>query len=315
MATSSINPNVVQTELDRVVFNVFSPEKKPGYASVENSKIFNQIPVKLGVQKEEIFAGSGYWEQRGEKQNVPRGESRVGQTVTYTIVEFSKAEDFPKWYFDDSQFDVVVKAVRQMAYSGRRTQMREAFGLWRNAFSSTGTLTSDGLSLINNSHTLLNSNRTVDNYLTDKLTDGTLNDLINLMAEMYTQDGVLAGYLLECLLGSNRRFKDMCELVDSELSAETANNAVNVYSSKYNIFVYQSEMIGAAAGGSDHYVFGLAGYHEVNRYIREKLNTWSRSWELSDNRTYTYGAAYRELYRAPDFAGVVGTDGTTGAYA
>lgn len=312
---SSLSPDVVQTELDKVIFNEFSPEKKPGYADVSNPLIFNQVPVDKGVQKEELFSGGGYWEQRGEKQNVARSESKVSQKVTYTIVEFSKAEDFPKWLFDDGDFGVVAKSIKHMAFGGRRTQVREAFGTFRNAFSSTGTLTADGLSLCNNSHTLGGSNKTVDNYLTAKLTDETLNDLINLMAEMYAQDGIVAGYLMETLLVPNRNYKRACELLDSELSSETANNAINVYSSKYGIQLFQSEAIGSVQGGSDHYAFGLARYHESNRYIREALNTWSRSWEMSDNRTYTHGAAYRELYKTPDFAGLVGTDGTTGAYA
>lgn len=315
MATSALNPNVVKTKLDKVVYNEFAPEKKPGYASVENSKIFNQVKINKGAQQEEIFASSGYWDQRGEDQNVPLGQSKVGQGVTYTAVEFSRREQIPKWFFDDEKFNMVTNMIRGMAYNGRRTQMLKGFATWRNAFSSTGTLTSDSLSLCNNSHTLLNSNKTVDNYLTEKLNDGSLFDLISTLAEMLTQDGVLAGYTAETLLVANRRFKGACELLDSELSAETANNAINVYSSKYGIFLLQSEMIGAAAGGSDHYAFMLSRYHEVNRYIREALTTWSKDWTQSDNRSFIYGAAYREVYGTPDFAGTAGTDGTTGAYA
>lgn len=317
MPTSALNPRVVRTELDRVVYSIFNPQMKPGFVSVADKRIFNQIPSDKGSEQEEIFAGSGYWEKRGETQNVPLGQSKFGQKVTYTHTEFSRQEEIPKHFFDDAKFNAITNIVKAMMNNGKSTQELNGFAAFRKAFTATtGTLTSDGLSLCNNSHTLLNSSMTVDNYLTAKLGDDTINEMIQKLAEMKGQDGVMSfGTDPEVLLTACYNFKRACELIESELSAETANNAINVYSSKYGIYVAQSKFLGAAAGGSDHYAFLLGKGHQINRYIREAINTWHRTWEETNNRTFVYGGAYRETIGVPDFVGAVGTDGTTGAYA
>lgn len=290
---------------------------KPGFVSVTDKRIFNQVPIALGSEQEEIFAGSGYWEERGSTQNVPLGNSKFGQKVTYTVSEFSRQEEIPKHFFDDAKFNSITNIVKAMLNNGKSTQELNGFKTFRQAFTATtGTLVSDGLSLCNNSHTLLNNSGTVDNYLTDKLSDDVVNDMIVMLAEMKGQDGVLSfGTDPEVLLTPCANFKRASEIVESELSAETANNAINVYSSKYGIFVAQSKFIGATAGGSNHYAFLLGKGHQINRYIREAINQWHKDWTQTNNRTFVYGGAYREVYGVPDFVGVVGTDGTTGAYA
>ena len=320
MANSGVSFRVVRTELDRIANAIWSKADTPDVASVKDELVFHQIPVSLGSQQEQVFAGSGYWDQRGEQQNMPSGESLVNNKVTVVMSEFARQERVSRWFFEDAQFNLVEKIVSNMIGNGRQTQDLRAFEIYRGA--TAGTLTSDALSLLNNAHTLINSAATVDNLETDRLTDGVLNTLITRLMEQPGQDGVVRGSVPRCLLVPTIRHKLATELNDSEWSAQTANNAINVYRSKYGIMVKHSPFLGSAisagtgiSAGSNDLCFLLGDTHEVNRYLREDLKTDTVDYKYQVNNDYIYKAYYRENYSAIDFLGVVGTSGTTGAYA
>ena len=315
MATNAVSPNVGKTALDRIVADRFDTSTKPGSASVTDPLIFNQVPISRSAQIEEIFHGGGYWEIKGESANVPAGQSKVGNQVTYTVVDFAKSEDISKNFFDDDQFSVVAKIVDRMARNGALTREREGFGRsFVDAF--TTNLTHDGSSLCNDSHNLFGSGKTQDNRLTDKLNETPLNSAIVLLAEMLSEDGVIEHYEPQILLVPSARFKGATELVESELQSTTANNAVNVYSSKYGIFVKQTPFIGAknttGDGGSDNIWFLLSDYHQLNRYIRQDVQTDLVDYKFQRNNNYVYKASYREVYGSPSWTGLVGSTGTTG---
>ena len=315
MASNAVSPNVGKTALDRIVFNRFEVSKKPGAASVTDPLIFNQIPISRSAQIEEVFHGGGYWDLKGETANVPAGQSKVGNQVTYTVVEYAKSEDISKNLFDDDQHGMVAKLVDRMARNGALTREREGFGrVFVDAF--TTNTTHDALSLCNNSHNLFGSGKTQDNLLTAKLNESPLNDAILTLAEMLSEDGVIEHYEPSCLLVPSARFKGATELVESEYQATTANNAVNVFSTKYGIFVKQTPFIGAknttGDAGSDNIWFLLADYHEINRYIRQDVMTDLVDYKFQRNNNYIYKASYREVYGSPSWVGVVGSNGTTG---
>lgn len=315
MASGNLNPNVVKTALDRVVFPIFEKKRLPGEASVTDPMLFNQIPIDRKAQVEEIMGGSGYWDERDEQANVKEGQTKIGNQVTFTAVEFSRSEPISRHYFADDQHNTVVKIVAKMARNGRRTRELKGFtNVFVNGFS-TGT-THDGNSIFNNSHNLLDSGQTQDNLLTDKLNEDPLNDAITLLGEMFEEDGVFGELVPQCLLVPVKRFKGATELVESELQSTTANNAVNVFSLKYGIYVKQTPFLGSknseGDGGSDNLWFLLADRHEINRYIREDLTTDVVPYQYQSNNNYIYKAFYREIVGAPSWVGSVGSNGTTG---
>lgn len=319
-----LGASTIKTALDKVIYQEFEPEKLIGLATAETSAIFNQVPITKSAQIEEVFGGSGYWETRGELENVPAGQSKVSNQMTFSVVNFAKSEDISKNYFDDEQWNVVTNIVKMMAMNGKQTRNRAAFEIWRGAFAAT--LTADGSYLCSDSHALMNSGLTVDNYLTAKLAESSLNDAIVSLGQQKSQDGVVMGLNAKTLLVPLARYKLACEITDSDLKSQTANNDVNVYSSKYGIQVFQSPFLGtavsASAGnnqtitaGSNDYWFLLGSFHQVNRYKRQDIVTDLVDYKFSRNNNYVYKAEFREVYGAPDYLGVVGSDGTTGTYA
>jgi len=102
------------------------------------------------------------------------------------------------------------------------------------------------------------------------------------------------------------------ELTQSALVASSANNAVNVFSSAYNIAVRHSPYLGAANGGSDTAWFLMSRNHSITRYIREEVSTSLVDFVYSSNDNYVYKGRFREVYGASDYSGVVGSLGTGG---
>lgn len=202
--------------------------------------------------------------------------------------------------------DVWAEDVRQFALMARTTQDTNAFGLLRNAF--TTTLTPDSVALISASHVTLNGD-TVSNLVTGALSDTTLNTAMVALREQKNQRGVILGSTGKYLVVPPKLFKTACQITESVLVSDNANNAVNVYRSIFGIEVMTSPYLGAAAGGSDTAWFLLSEYHGIKRVIRQGVQTALTSWEYSDNRSYKYQGNFREAYFAADWAGIVGSTG------
>ncbi len=304
---SALNPNIVKTALDKVFFPVFNGDMHPGLVTAESSAVFNQETTDKAAEIAEIFKGSGLWDQRAEEQDVPQGQFQVGNTKTFTVTNFAKSLDVSKNLFDDDQFNVINKAVTDMARKGRMTRDKNAFAVYRNAF--TTALTADGAALVSDSHTTLGG-FTVDNKMTAALSESSLNDAIVMLVEQLSQDGVISGSMPKTLVVPPKLFKLACEITESELRSGTGNNDENVYSTKYNIEVAMSPWLGAAAGGSDTAWFLIGDNHTITRWVRQDMKTDIVDYKYQRNNNYIYKGEYREVVGAMDYVGVVGSDGT-----
>lgn len=303
---SSLNANVVKTALDAVFMQKFSGEKYPGLATAESGIVFKQDTADSSAVIMELFSGSGAWDDFAEEQNVPEGQPRIGNTKTFSVVNYGKSIDIPKNFFDDQKHGSYEKMVENFALRARTTRDKNAFALFRNGFTSTTT--ADGGYLFADSHTSLGG-YTVDNKLTAALSESSLNDAIVMLGEMKSQDGEIDGYLPRTLLVPMKLFKTACEIVDSELRSGTANNDMNVYSSKYGIYVATSPYLGAAAGGSDTAWFLLSDEHSISRWVRQGVQTDLVDYKFQRNNNYIYKGAFREVVGAMSYEGAVGSTG------
>lgn len=203
--------------------------------------------------------------------------------------------------------DVVKNMMVEFGEKARITQDFTAMSIFRLGF--TTTLCADGVAFFSNSHTNL-AGGTVDNLLTAALSESSLNTAITMLMEQKDQADVVRGHQPYCLLVPPALFKSACEITESELQADTANNNINVYSTKYGIYVKQSPYLGAAnTGGSDTAWFLLAKNHQVHRWVRQSLTTNLIPWELQRNNNYIYKGEYREVYGAVTYEGAVGSTG------
>ena len=104
-------------------------------------------------------------------------------------------------------------------------------------------------------------------------------------------------------------FKTSSEITDSELRSGTADNDMNVYSSKYGITVATSNRLGAAAGGSDTAWFLLSNNHSFMRFVRQGIVTDLVDYKYTKNNVYVYKGEFRESVGAMNYAGAVGSTG------
>lgn len=304
---STLNPNVVKTVLDEVFWPSYSIEKHPQIATALTSSVFVQDSVDRGAVIQELFDGVGDWTQTAEEQDFSEASPRTYNQKTFTVLKWAKMVKIPKEYFDDDMHSTYEKMVRSMARRAVTKRDKNAFGIYRNAF--TTTLTADGIALCSNSHTN-GLSQTVDNLLTGALSESTLNTAITQMLEMVSQDGEIDGFTADTLLVPPAVYKTACEITESELRSGTSDNDMNVYSDKYGLKVYTSPYLGAAAGGSDTAWFLLSTDHSVTRWVRKAVETNLVDYKISDNDVYKYKGSFREVVGVMSYEGVVGSLGT-----
>lgn len=304
---SSLNPDVVKTLLDDVFMTKYSIEKFPGRATAETAAIFAQDTASSSAVIMDMFGGAGEWTSISEEQNLPEGTPRIKNTKTFTMAKFAQHIKIPKEFFDDQMHGSYEKMVQSFARRAMTSRDKNAFGYYRNAF--TTSLTSDSVALFSNSHVAVNGG-TVDNLASGALSETTLNTAINQMAEMKAQDGEIDGHTAATLLVPMALFKLACEIVDSELRSGTANNDLNYYSKKFpGLQVYTSPYLGAAAGGSETAWFLLSTEQPVTRWVREAVNTNLVNYDVSSNDVYVYKGRFRETVGAMTYEGAVASTG------
>jgi len=305
--SSSLNPNVVKTALDDVFYQEMDGDKHPNHATAETNAIFKQDTADSSAVIMELFGGSGAWELTAEEQDLPLGTPRITNTKTFSVVKFAKSIDIPKEFFDDNKHGSYEMMVRNFALRARTTRDKNAFAIYRNAF--TTALTSDGATLVSDTHTTI-SGDTVDNKITAALSETSLNTAIQMLYEQKAQDGEIDGHLATTLLVPPALYKTAVEITEAKLRSGTADNDPNIYSDKYGIMVYTSNRLGAAAGGSDTAWFLLSNNHSVTRWVRESVNTNLVNFDVSRNDVYTYKGRFREVVGAMSYEGIVGSLGT-----
>lgn len=307
MFTEAQNFAIVQTELDDVFYQEFNyNDSNPIMTTSRNGAIFQQMSIDRAAYIEEVFKGAGLYPIISETQTVPLTTPAVRNKFTTYVKDFAQGVELSKDLFDDNMHGVWAAQVRDMALKARVTQDQNAFGIFRNGF--TTTLTADGVALFSASHVLIGGG-TTSNLISGALSPTTINTAIIALAEQKDQAGVILGQQPAVLLVPPALIKRALEYTDSALLADTANNNINVYRSAYGFRVYSSPYLGAAAGGSDTAWFMLARNHGIKLIIRQGVETRLRDWSMSNNRTYFYQANFREVASAIDYAGAVGSTG------
>lgn len=301
-----MNPNVVKTALDQVVMTEYDKDPGPQVSRATDSLVFNQDSVSNAAVISEVFKGVSFFDTRQEEEDVPSDTPRVGDQLTYSVTAFAKSVDITKHYLDDEMHSTVAKMMRDFGLKARKTQDNNAFKYIRNGF--TVSTTADGVVVFSNSHTNLNGD-TIDNLGTAALSESALNDAIVALIEQKDQAGEVMGTMPRTLLVPPKLFKKACEIVDSELRSETANNDINVYSSKYGLYVKQSPYLGAAAGGSDTAWFLLGDGHNLTRWVRQPLVTDLVDYKYQRNNNYIYKGEFREVVGAITYEGLWGSTG------
>jgi len=307
MFTHGLAPNQIKTALDMVFRSKIDSMEGPNMAKVTDSDLFVQSTTDRAAEIVENMTDGGLWTQRlSDTEDLAETTITTGDKKTYSVVNFSQSLPISKHLIDDEQWGSVRYAVGNMAYNAGRSRLKTGFEAYRNAF--TTFTANNGIALISDTQSNLNGD-VIDNKISGALSESTLNDAINALVEQKNQSGVTAGHQASCLLVPNRLFKTACEITDSEMRSGTANNDINAYSSKYGIYVKQSNFLGSNEGGSDTAWFLLSNNHGITRWVRQGIETEYVPYQYSSNYVSYYKGEYREMYGAMSYEGIVGSTG------
>jgi hypothetical protein len=304
--SSGLNPDVIKTKLDKVFFQEFNGSQHPGHATAETSQLFKQDTADSAAEIVEIFKGVGEWEETNEEQNLPQGNPRINNEQTFSVSKYAKSVHIPKEFFDDSKHGSYSMMIQNFGRRARTTRDKNAMAVWNGAFATYKT--ADDAYIVSDSHTNLNGD-TVDNKSTAALSPTALKDGIKELYEQKAQDGEIDGHLANCLIVAPDKFDYATEIVNSELKADSGDNNMNPYSQTYNLWVFTSPYLGAAAGGDDNAWFLVSETHNMTRWVREGVSTNLIDYSISDNDVYKYKGRYREMVGCPTYEGIYGSDG------
>lgn len=319
--TNALNPTVVRTELDAIFVQEFMFPVSPGTATATTPAIFKQVGIDNSAHIEAVLSGGGgLWSVKGEEVAVATASPRVANKVTYVAVTIANSLQLSKEFFDDNMQNTYAEMVKKFAGGARATREILAFELYRGSFATT--LTADGVAWIADAHVTI-AGPNVDNRVASNavLSPTSLNTAMVQMQQQLSEDGIIMGQLGSVLLVPSALFKTACEIVGSQLASGTANNDINVYSSTYQIQVFQSPFLGAAqlagvvngvtvTAGSDTAWWLLSRNHGATRYIRQELTTDLVDYIYTNNNNYVYKGMFREVYGVTNYVGAVGSSGS-----
>ncbi len=103
MFTEAQNFSIVQTELDKVFFQMFDyDETFPGVAHATTAEIFKPQETTHAAWIQSINKGSGLFPAIGETVTVPLSTPHVTNKQTTQILTFAQGIDISKQLFDDN---------------------------------------------------------------------------------------------------------------------------------------------------------------------------------------------------------------------
>jgi hypothetical protein len=304
--TSGQNANVTKTALDKVFVQRYSPKPGPQIATAGDDRIFQQDSADKAAVIMEVLKGVGVWEETPEQAEYKGDVPLVNDQITYRVAKFTKKFHITEEMVEDDQHSVVRKAIGQMGDKARVTQNQNAMAIYRNA--ATTTLTSDGVALLSASHQNI-AGDTIDNTISGAFSVDTLEEGITLLLEQKDQSGDIVGHEARTLLVPPQLYKEATEVTESTLEANTTDNQMNVYSAKYNIFVKQSQYLGAAAGGKNDHFFLTGEFHSIMRWVRVPVQTKLLGPDYEPNGDTVYRGRFREVYGAVTYEATVGYEG------
>ena len=250
----------------------------------------------------EVAKGPGLWKKIGETQSVPTDLPAVANKQTVLVSTFADGISLSKQLFDDNLHETWSWNIKEFAMMARVSRDANAFGLFRNYSSST--LTADG-SAWGSTHTLISGGTYTNTTTAASLSPTALQTAIVALRQQPNQANVILGFAPKYLVVPTPLFAHACQIVQSVLQPDSANNNINVYRGIYGIEVYSSPYLDAVAGGSDTAWFLLAQFHHIGRIVRQGVQTALRDWMYSDNLTYRYQGNFREEVSVSDYAGSI----------
>ena len=290
--------------LRKIFFETYQelPEQFPKIFNVEKSNSATETDYGLGA--------FGDWTERTDELSpVDYAKISEGGEVTYKHKAFTKGFMISRELNDDEKYGQMKKMAKALARAGRAKVEKDAIQVLTKGFQGvSGAFKGrDDLELFHNAHTLVDSEKTCSNILTEELSEQSLKKAIQMMASQLDEAGNLIQMKATKLIVPPALEDTALRLLHSSQLPGTNHNDTNEYL-KDRMQVVVMDYLATTAGGNDKYWFVQDGNrHELNFFWRVKPEF--KHEEDFDTFVAKYRGYMRYSYGFSDWRSMVGSTG------
>lgn len=280
------------------------------------SQIFSEETSQRSFEEDQVSAGISDLTQTDELNAAPDKDKIKAYATRYSHLAFRGKMKVSKEAFDDDLYGVFKRDSVDMGKSGRRTYEKQAFSVFRNAFSTSNLSYGDNKPLCSTVHTRADGGTSQSNASSTgiELTEENLETATLQLQEVLDDAGQIVdigdGNLT--LMVPRKLRKIARVLSESESVPSVANNDINVYKGMYT--VVSNAWISSLAGGSDTAWFLIdksSAY--LKFFMRENFNV-EHNYDPDTRALITY-ANTRFSYGWSHWLGVFGSKGDLASYS
>ncbi len=274
------------------------------------TKIYNVQTSNSATETDYGLGAFGDWTERSDELSpVDYAKISEGGEVTYTHKAFTKGFMISRELNDDEKYGQMKKMAKALARAGRAKVEKDAIQVLTKGFQgATGAFKGrDNLELFHNAHTLVDSEKTCSNILTEELSEQSLKKAIQMMASQLDEAGNLIQMKATKLIVPPALEDTALRLLHSTQLPGTNHNDTNEYL-KDRLSVVVMDYLATTAGGNDKFWFLQDGNrHELNFFWRVKPEF--KHEEDFDTFVAKYRGYMRYSYGFSDWRGMVGSTG------
>jgi phage major head subunit gpT-like protein len=283
--------------LDEILFEQFDAP------SLTYTEIFN---VRDSSRAYEEITGITGFDQFGKKTEgaaVTYDKLLQGFDKRFTHSTFAKGLQISMEAMDDDIDGAISNAAPALARAARNSIETQIFALLNEGFSTTGaSATPDGAALFSASHLLVGGG-TFDNLVAGDLAQATLEEAINIYADMRDDRNQLIDLDPAMLIIPPELRWVTHELLKSQLRSDTANNAANALN-QLGLKIVLSKYL---TGDDDWFLSTEPSRHRVIVYWRmEPVTDHTMDFDTGNMKSKM---TYRLSFGAADWRGWVGGQG------
>lgn len=292
--------------LRKVFFETYDeiPEQFP--------KIFNVQTSSSATETDHGMGAFGDWTERtSETDNVAYAKIKDGGDVTYTHKAFTKGFMIGRELYDDEKYGQMKKMSKALARAGRAKVEKDAITVLTKGFAGDENAFKgrDKKELFHTAHTLVDSEKTCSNMMTEALSEASLKKAMKMMRTQLDEAGNLIQMKATKLIVPPALEDTARRILHSSLLPGTELNDTNEYLKQSGIEIVVLDYLGEEAGGSDTMWFLQDGSrHELNFFWRVKPEF--KNEEDFDTFVAKYRGYMRYSYGFSDWRGMVGSKGT-----
>lgn len=304
----------VASGLDEVFDSGYEMDKQPGEVRADDTLFFRQEDTELLFVQYAQSMGPGDFNITAEDEEVDEATVAVRNKTVAEVFEFDRDIPISQRYQEASQhWGTVDSWVEQLGVRGRTSRdkyaMRYSYG---DAFGNAQT--PDAVALASNSHVAL-SGATIDNLETGAASADNVAILIRSLRLQQAQDGDLASYHADGILGPTKLHPTLTVIVGSELKPGVVDNDLNYISKVYpGLIVGASEFLDSTYNtlnsNADTSYFCVSRMHKITRSKRIDMTREYVDPMYDRKRRAFYRARFSERVFCGDWGGFVGNNGT-----